>query len=64
MAIAVGNLSGWAFVSLIMGLPFDFDSKTAITIIFLGVITNLLAGLIFAQKPLSASIAQTLRQRD
>ena len=64
MAIAVGNLSGWAIVSLVMGLPFNFDSETAITIILMGIITNLLAGLIFAQKPLSASISKTLRQRD
>ena len=64
MAIIVGNLSGWAIVSLIMGLPFNFDSETAITIILLGIITNLLAGLIFAQKPLSVSISQTLSQRD
>ena len=64
MAITVGNISGWLIVSLVMGLPFNFDSKTAITIILMGIITNLLAGLIFAQKPLSSSISKTLRQRD
>ena len=64
MAITVGNLSAWAIVSLVMGLPFNLDSETAIIIILLGIIINLLAGLIFAQKPLSASISQTLRQRD
>jgi putative ABC transport system permease protein len=64
MAITVGNISGWAIVSLVMGLPFNFDSETAITIILIGIITNLLAGLIFSQKPLSASISKTLRQRD
>ena len=64
MAITVGNLSGWTIVSLIMNLPFNFDSETAITIILLGIITNLLASLVFAQKPLSVSISQTLRQRD
>jgi putative ABC transport system permease protein len=64
MAIAVGNLAAWAIISFVMGLSFNFDSETAAIIIFLGIITNLLAGLIFAQKPLSASITQTLRQRD
>ena len=64
MAILVANLSGWALVTLVMGLPFDFDGKTAASIIFLGIIANLLAGLIFAKKPLSVSISETLRQRD
>lgn len=64
MAILVSNLSSWAIIAGFMDSKYSFDIKNAITICCLGVITNVMAGLFFSQKSLSASVSQTLRTLD
>ena len=64
MAIVLANLASWIIVSGFMGSPFKFDLNNATIIILAGVVTNGIAGLIFARKPLLASISQNLRNKD
>ena len=64
MAILVSNLAAWIIISGFMEARFSFDLANAFFIILSGILINVIAGLFFAWKPLSASISQTLRHKD
>ncbi|MDG2475211.1 MAG: FtsX-like permease family protein [Paracoccaceae bacterium] len=64
MAITVSNLASWGIISGFMNSRFSIDLIDASIIILVGIITNTIAGLFFAQRPLSASISQTLRHKE
>lgn len=61
VAILFGGLAGWAVVDLVMGAEFRFAPIPALLIVAGGVIATLLAGLVFALRPLAARPAGVLR---
>lgn len=64
VAIVFGALAGWAVLVLVMEADFHFAPIPAIAIVAGGVLATLLAGLVFARRPLAARPAQILRARD
>lgn len=64
VAILFGALAGWAVLVLVMEADFHFAPLPAIAIVAGGVLATLLAGLVFARRPLAARPAQILRARD
>ncbi|OOY10096.1 FtsX-like permease family protein [Thioclava sp. F36-7] len=61
VAILFGGLAGWAVVDLVMGAEFHFAPIPALLIVTGGVIATLVAGLVFALRPLAARPAGVLR---
>lgn len=64
VAIAAGAGSAWAILVLVMELPFRFALGSALGIVAGGVLAVLLAGLVFALRPLAARPAGVLRAQD
>lgn len=64
VAIVVGGLSGWSVMTFVMEAEFRFEPVSAIAIVTGGAAATLLAGLLFALRPLAARPAQVLRARD
>lgn len=64
VAVIAGGLSGWAVMTFVMDSSYRFEPWSAIGIVAGGVLATLLAGLVFALRPLSARPAQTLRAQD
>ncbi|MCL7463499.1 FtsX-like permease family protein [Phaeovulum sp. NW3] len=64
VAILFGALAGWAVLVLVMEAEFHFAPVPAIAIVAGGVLATLLAGLVFARRPLATRPAQILRARD
>ncbi len=64
VAILAGGLSGWAVMTFVMESDYRFEPVSAIGIVAGGVIATLLAGLLFAARPLSARPARVLRAQD
>ena len=64
MAILVSNLAAFIIISGFMKASFSIDLTDALIIIIAGIITNTLGGLVFARKPLSTSVSQTLRHKE
>ena len=61
VAVAAGGIAGWAVMRFVMEADFVFEPVSALAIVAGGVLANLLAGLAFAARPLSARPAQVLR---
>ena len=61
VAILFGALAGWAVLELVMEATFRFAPIPALAIVSGGVLATLLAGLVFALRPLSARPARVLR---
>ncbi|WP_417808701.1 ABC transporter permease [Thioclava sp.] len=61
VAIAFGGLAGWAVVDLVMGASYQFAPIPALIIVAGGVLATLVAGLVFALRPLAARPAGVLR---
>jgi putative ABC transport system permease protein len=64
VAVVAGGISGWAVMTFVMESDYRFEPVSAIAIVFGGVLATLVAGLLFALRPLSARPAQTLRAQD
>ncbi|MDE3078752.1 MAG: FtsX-like permease family protein, partial [Paracoccaceae bacterium] len=64
VAIVAGGVAGWAVMRFVMHAPFRFEALSAIAIVAGGVLATLLAGLIFALRPLSVRPARILRAQD
>ncbi|GHE98050.1 drug:proton antiporter [Aliiroseovarius zhejiangensis] len=61
VAVLAGGLAGWAVTHYIMEERFVFDAANAIAIVSGGVVATVLAGLVYAWRPLSARPARVLR---
>jgi putative ABC transport system permease protein len=64
VAIGFGALAGWAVMRFVMEGGFAFAPWPALAIVVSGALATLLAGLVFAWRPLAARPAQVLRSRD
>lgn len=64
IAIAAGGLAGWVVITQVMDSRFTFDPLSAVLIVTGGVLATLLAGLLFALRPLSARPARVLRTQE
>ena len=64
VAILAGSVAGWAVTTFVMETDFIFEPVSAVVIVVSGILATLLAGLVFALRPLSVRPAQTLRARE
>jgi putative ABC transport system permease protein len=64
VAVVAGGISGWAVMTFVMESDYRFEPVSAIAIVFGGVLATLVAGLLFALRPLAVRPAQTLRAQD
>jgi len=64
VALGAGALASWAVMRFVMESPYRFEPYSALGIIAGGVIATLIAGLLFALRPLSAKPASILRAQD
>ena len=64
VAIFAGGLAGWAVMRFVMEAPYRFEPVSALAIVAGGIIVTLLAGLMFALRPLSARPARVLRAQE
>ncbi|MFC2969785.1 ABC transporter permease [Acidimangrovimonas pyrenivorans] len=64
VAIVAGGLAGWAVMRFVMDAPFVFELGPALAIVAGGALATLLAGLLFALRPLAARPARVLRARE
>lgn len=64
VAIAAGALASWAVLTQVMDLRYTFEPVSAILIVLGGIVATLLAGLVFALRPLAARPARVLRAQD
>lgn len=61
IAILVGSVTSWAVITFIMEVPYSFDFPSALITVAIGASLNLLAGIIFAIRPLKVRPAHILR---
>lgn len=64
VALGAAALAAWAVMRFVMGASYQFEPYSAIAIVLGGVLATLLAGLLFALRPLSVRPAQILRAQD
>ncbi len=64
VAIFCGGVAGWAVTTFVMETDFAFEPTSALLIVAGGVVTTLLAGLVFAWRPLASRPARILRARE
>lgn len=64
VAVGFGAAAGWAVMRFVMEGTFRFEPVSAVAIVTGGAAATLLAGLVFALRPLAARPAQVLRARD
>lgn len=64
VAIVFGALAGWAVLVWVMEAEFHFAPIPALLIVAGGILATLLAGLVFALRPLSVRPARVLRARE
>jgi putative ABC transport system permease protein len=64
VAVVVGGGAGWAVTHFIMDDRFIFDVLNAFVIVFAGVVATIVAGLLYAWRPLSSRPAGVLRARE
>lgn len=64
VAIGAGALAAWAILTQVMDLRYTFEPVSALLIVLGGVVAVLIAGLIFALRPLSARPAGILRAQE
>ena len=64
LAIAFGAAAGWAVLTLVMDADYHFAPVPALAIVAGGMLATLIAGLLFALRPLAARPAAVLRARD
>ncbi|AZB57517.1 FtsX-like permease family protein, partial [Cereibacter sphaeroides] len=64
VAILAGGLAGWAVMTFVMDASYRFEPVSALAIVVGGVLATLLAGLLFALRPLRSRPAQVLRAQE
>ena len=64
VAVGAGALAGWGVSRFVMETDFVFNVGSAVVIIIGGILATVLAGAVFAWRPLSARPAQILRARE
>ena len=64
VALAAGIAGGWAVSTFVLSTGFKVIWPSALGIVFGGVVATLLAGLLFAWRPLAQHPAQVLRARE
>ncbi|MCA2013860.1 FtsX-like permease family protein [Cereibacter sphaeroides] len=64
VAIGAGALAAWAILTQVMELSYRFEPISALAIVLGGVIAVLIAGLLFALRPLAARPAGILRSQE
>lgn len=64
VAVAAGGAAGWAVMTFVMEGEYTFEPVSAGWIILGGIAATLVAGLLFALRPLAARPAQVLRSAD
>jgi len=64
VAIAAGALASWVVLTRVMELSYRFEPASALVIVAGGVLATLLAGLVFALRPLAVRPARILRAQD
>ncbi|MDE3029588.1 MAG: drug:proton antiporter, partial [Paracoccaceae bacterium] len=64
VASVAGGLAGWGVMRFVMHAPYRFEPTSAILIVLGGIAATLLAGLVFAWRPLAARPAQVLRAQE
>ncbi|TMV64679.1 FtsX-like permease family protein, partial [Thioclava sp. BHET1] len=62
VAIAAGAIAGWAVMRFVMHAPYRFEPLSALGIVLGGILAVLLAGALFALRPLAARPARILRE--
>ncbi|MFN3954486.1 MAG: ABC transporter permease [Pararhodobacter sp.] len=61
VAIGAGAAGSWLILTWVMELPYHFAPVSALVVVAGGVVATLLAGLVFALRPLAARPARILR---
>jgi putative ABC transport system permease protein len=61
VALVAGIVAGWAVMRFVMEAGYSVDWVSAFAILAGGVLATLVAGLVFASRPLAASPARVLR---
>ncbi|WP_347311415.1 ABC transporter permease [Defluviimonas sp. SAOS-178_SWC] len=64
VAVAFGAGAGWAVMAFVMEGKFRFEPVSALVIVVGGALATLIAGLLFALRPLAVRPARVLRARD
>ncbi|MCU0828550.1 MAG: ABC transporter permease [Tabrizicola sp.] len=64
VAVVAGGIAGWSVMTFVMESTYRFEPVSAIGIVLGGVLATLVAGLVFALRPLSVRPARTLRAQD
>lgn len=64
VAIVAGGVAGWGVMRFVMQTDYVFEPVSAISIVLGGALASLLAGLLFAWRPLAARPARVLRAQD
>jgi putative ABC transport system permease protein len=64
VAVVAGGVAGWGTMVFVMDATYRFEPVSALGIVIGGVLATLLAGLLFALRPLAARPARTLRAQD
>ena len=64
VAVVAGGIAGWAVMTFVMEVAYAFEPVSAIGIVLGGVLAVMLAGLLFALRPLAARPAQVLRSAE
>ena len=64
VAIIAGGMAGWAVMVWVMEVDFVFEPWSAFAIVLGGIFATVLAGLIFAWRPLGLRPAQVLRGQE
>lgn len=64
VAVGFGAAASWAVMVYVMETDFTFNLASALGVVIGGALASLLAGLVFAWRPLSARPAQVLRARE
>lgn len=64
VAIVAGSIAGWAVMTFVMEGAYRFEPISAFAIVLGGIAITMLAGLLFAWRPLAARPAQVLRAQD
>jgi putative ABC transport system permease protein len=64
VAIVAGGVAGWAVMRFVMQAPYSFEFGSALAIVAGGVAATLIAGALFALRPLAARPSGILRAQE
>ncbi|MEM7269779.1 MAG: FtsX-like permease family protein [Pseudomonadota bacterium] len=64
VAVGFGGMAAWGVITFVMESDFRFDAPSAFAVVVGGASASLIAGLVFAWRPLSTRPAQVLRARE